>query len=164
LVSQAKAGQQCQTQQLSKENIMGHTVVHFEIPADQPERAAKFYRELFGWEINHLGPAGGGGIDYWLVKTVPTDAEGRPTGPGVNGGLMRRMRPGQTLVNYIAVENVDEFARKAERLGATVVMPKMPVPQMGWFAQLTDTEGNTFAIWQHDPAAAELEPAGRHSA
>ena len=100
-------------------------------------------------------------MDYSLVQTVPTNAEGLPTRPGVNGGLMRRMMPGQTPINYIAVEKVDEFARKAERLGAKVVMPKRPVPGMGWFAQLTDTEGNMFAIWQHDPAAAEAEPAGR---
>ena len=136
---------------------MSHTVVHFEIPADQPERAVEFYRELFGWKVEHMG----GPMDYWLLQTVPSDAEGRPTEPGVNGGLMRRMMPGQTPVNYISVENVDEFARKAERLGAKVVVPKMPVPGMGWFAQLTDTEGNIFAIWQHDPAAAEAAPAGR---
>ena len=136
---------------------MSHTVVHFEIPADQPERAVKFYRELFGWKVEKMG----GPMDYWMVQTVPSDAKGRPTEPGVNGGLMRRMMPGQTPVNYISVENVDEFARKAERLGAKVVMPKRPVPGMGWFAQFTDTEGNVFAIWQHDPAAAEAEPAGR---
>ena len=136
---------------------MSHTVVHFEIPADQPERAVEFYRELFGWKVEHMG----GPMDYWLLQTVPSDAEGRPTEPGVNGGLMRRMMPGQTPVNYISVENVDEFARKAERLGAKVVVPKMPVPGMGWFAQLTDTEGNIFAIWQHDPAATEAAPAGR---
>jgi uncharacterized protein len=143
---------------------MSHTVVHFEIPTDQPERAVKFYRDLFGWDIEHFGASGAGGIDYWLVKTVPTDAEGKPTEPGVNGGIMRRMMPGQTPVNYISVENVDEFARKAERLGAKVVLPRMPVPGMGWFSQLTDTEGNIFAIWQHDPAAAEAEPAGRSGA
>lgn len=138
---------------------MSHTVVHFEIPADQPERAAEFYRELFGWKIDHMG----GPMDYWLVNTVPTDAEGRPAEPGVNGGLMRRMFAGQTPVNYISVENVDEFSEKAERLGAKVVVPKRPVPGMGWFAQLTDTEGNIFAIWQHDSAAAEAEPAGQHA-
>ena len=140
---------------------MSHTVVHFEIPADDPERAAKFYRELFGWDIEHLGPAGGGGIEYWLIKTVPVDAEGKPTEPGVNGGLMRRMMPGQTPVNYINVEDVDQFARKAERLGAKLVVPRTPVPGMGWFAQLADTEGSIFALWQHDPAAAEAEPAGQ---
>lgn len=138
---------------------MSHSVVHFEIPADQPERAAEFYRELFGWKIEHMG----GPMDYWLVNTVPTDAEGRPTEPGVNGGLMRRMMPEQIPVNYISVENVDQFARKAESLGAKVVVPRTPVPGMGWFAQLTDTERNIFAIWQHDPAAAVAEPAGQQA-
>ncbi|MEA2725446.1 MAG: uncharacterized protein QOH59_3217 [Gemmatimonadales bacterium] len=138
---------------------MSHTVVHFEIPADQPERAAEFYRELFGWKIDHMG----GPMDYWLVNTVPTDAQGRPTEPDVNGGLMRRMMPEQTPVNYISVESVEEFSRKAQSLGAKVVVPKRPVPGMGWFAQLTDTEGNIFAIWQHDTAAAEAEPAGQHA-
>ena len=135
---------------------MSHTVVHFEIPADDPERAAKFYRELFGWEISKWGgPVGGGeGPEYWMVRTVPTDAAGQPTRPGVNGGLMRRMMPGQAPVNYIGVASVDEFVRRAERLGAKVVVPKMPVPSMGWFAQLQDTEGNVFAIWQTDAAAA----------
>lgn len=130
---------------------MDHTVVHFEIPADEPERAEKFYSELFGWKFEHLG----GPMDYRLVQTVPTDAEGRPTRPGINGGLMRRMMPGQVPVNYISVDSVDDFVRKAERLGASVAVPKMPVPGMGWFAQLTDTEGNVFAIWETDMAAGQ---------
>jgi predicted enzyme related to lactoylglutathione lyase len=135
---------------------MAHTVVHFEIPADEPERAATFYRELFGWEISPYGQAGGGGTgaDYWLVRTVPTNAQGQPTGPGVNGGLMRRMFPGQAPVNYIGVASVDEFVRRAERLGAKVVVPKTAVPGMGWFAQLRDPEGNVFALWQTDGAAS----------
>lgn len=128
---------------------MDHTIVHFEIPAEQTERAITFYRELFGWEFRHMG----GPADYSLVQTVPSDAEGHPQRPGVNGGIMRRMMPGQAPVNYIGVENVDEFTRKAERLGASVVVPKMAVPQMGWFAQLKDTEGNVFAIWQPDKKA-----------
>jgi uncharacterized protein len=89
-----------------------------------------------------------------MVKTVPTTAEGRPERQGVNGGLMRRMYPGQAPVNYILVENVDQFVSKAERLGAKVMMQKTPVPGMGWFAQLTDPEGNVIAIWETDPAMA----------
>src|SRR5262249_61118952 len=65
---------------------MDHTVVHFEIPADDPERATKFYRELFGWDIQKF--AADGGPEYWLVRTVPADAPGRPTRPGVNGGAV----------------------------------------------------------------------------
>jgi uncharacterized protein len=134
---------------------MDHTIVHFEIPADQPERAVKFYRELFGWDIKHYEGSAAGGMDYWMVQTVPSDAEGHPTRPGVNGGLMRRMFPGQAPVNYIGVADVDEFVGKAERLGAKVLMGKHPVPGMGWFAQLNDTEGNVFAIWQTDANAGQ---------
>ena len=133
---------------------MEHTIVHFEIPADQPERAAKFYRELFGWDIKQYEGTVAGGMDYWTVRTVPTDEQGRPTGAGVNGGLMRRMYPHQTPVNYINVENVEDAVSRAERLGARVLMGKTPVPGMGWFAQLTDTEGNLFAVWETDMSAA----------
>ena len=144
---------------------MEHTVVHFEIPADQPERAAKFYRELFGWDISRFEGSADerAGFEYWMVKTVPTDGEGRPTRTGVNGGLMRRMMPGQAPVNYIAVENVDEYTRRAEQLGAKLMMPKTPVPGMGWFAQLTDTEGNVFAIWELDPHAGQTVSVSEES-
>jgi predicted enzyme related to lactoylglutathione lyase len=146
---------------------MAHTIVHFEIPADNPERAAKFYRELFGWDIKRFEGSSEGmdyrpeNFEYWMVNTVPTDAQGRPTEPGVNGGLMRRMFPNQTPVNYVSVESVDDFVRKAEQLGAKVLMGKSPVPGMGWFAQLNDTEGNVFAIWELDPSAGQ--PAGAQS-
>ncbi|MGH7629953.1 MAG: VOC family protein, partial [Gemmatimonadales bacterium] len=134
---------------------MDHTIVHFEIPADNPERAAKFYRELFGWTINKWDGAAAGGIEYWMVQTVPTEPGGQPVRQGVNGGLMPRMYPGQGPVNYISVESVDDFVGRAERLGAKVLMGKTPVPSMGWFAQLNDTEGNLFAVWELDPNAGQ---------
>jgi predicted enzyme related to lactoylglutathione lyase len=140
---------------------MDHTIVHFELPADDPERAAAFYRDLFGWTIRKWQAAGGktegaregGPMEYWMVSTVPTDEQGRPTRAGVNGGMMRRMHPGQTPVNYISVESVEEHARKAEGLGAEVVVPKTPVAGMGWFVWLKDPESNVFGIWQEDPRA-----------
>ena len=131
---------------------MDHTVVHFEIPADNPERATRFYRDLFGWEIQKF--AFDGGPEYWTVSTVPTDAKGQLVRPGVNGGLTRREHAGQPPVNYIGVESVDESARKAKGLGAEEVVPKTPVKGMGWFAWLKDTEGNVFGIWQTDDKAA----------
>ena len=150
---------------------MSHTIVHFEIPADNPERAAQFYGELFGWDIKRFEGSSEGmeyrdqDFEYWMIKTVPTDGTGRPTEQGVNGGLMRRMYPNQPPVNYVSVESVDDFVGKAERLGAKVLMGKSPVPGMGWFAQLTDPEGNLFAIWELDPqagqpAAAQGQEAG----
>ena len=142
---------------------MDHTIVHFEIPADQPERAAKFYQDLFGWEVKKYEGTLPGGMDYWVVRTVPTDEQGMPSRPGVNGGLMPRMYPGHAVVNYINVEDVEEFTRKAERLGAKVMMPKSPVPGMGWFVQLNDPEGNVFAIWQTDSNAGMAETAGQEA-
>ena len=131
---------------------MDSTIVHFEIPADDPERAAKFYRDMFGWTINRWENPNG--IEYYMVETVPTNEQGMPVRPGVNGGMMRRMYPSQQPVNYIAVAKVDEAVAKAERLGAKVMMGKTPVPGMGWFAQLTDPEGNVIAVWETDSAAA----------
>ena len=140
---------------------MDHTIVHFEIPADQPERAAKFYRDLFGWEISKWEGSADqrDGFEYWMVRTVPTDEQGMPSRPGVNGGLMRRMYPGQAPVNYILVESVDDYVRRAEELGAKVMMTKTPVPGMGWFAQLTDPEGNVLAIWETDSHAGQTAAA-----
>ena len=144
---------------------MDHTVVHFEIPADNPERAAKFYRELFGWDIKkYEGGAGEGpSFEYWMVNTVPTGPDGMPERPGVNGGLMKRMYPGQPPVNYIAVDDVDNYVRKAEQLGAKVAMAKQPVPGMGWFAQFNDPEGNLFAVWQTDPSAGQTAAASQEA-
>ena len=94
---------------------MDSTIVHFEIPADNPERAAKFYRELFGWKIDKWENPNG--IEYWMVQTVPTNEQGMPERPGGNGGMMPRMYPTQQPVNYISVANVNDAVAKAERLG-----------------------------------------------
>jgi predicted enzyme related to lactoylglutathione lyase len=138
---------------------MDHTVVHFEIPADEPERAAQFYRDLFGWTIEKWQPPSAspdqaGAIDYWLISTVPTDGQGRPTRPGVNGGLMRRMNPGQPFANYISVESVADYLIRAEGLGGQVAVPKSPIPGVGWFAYIKDTEGNVIGLLERDPSAA----------
>jgi predicted enzyme related to lactoylglutathione lyase len=130
---------------------MDSTIVHFEIPADNTERAVKFYRELFGWKIEKWDNPN---FEYWMVRTVETDEQGMPIGRGVNGGLMPRMYPGQQPVNYVAVSSVDEAVAKAQKLGAKVMMGKTPVPGMGWFAQLNDPEGNVIAVWETDSAAA----------
>jgi predicted enzyme related to lactoylglutathione lyase len=135
-----------------------HTIVHFEIPAEDPERAAAFYRKLFGWEINKWQGKGpddpSAAMEYWMVSTVPTDERGMPVRPGINGGILRRKHPQQPSANYVGVESVETFARQAEALGAQVVVPKTPVPGMGWFLYLKDTEGNIFALWETDRNAA----------
>ena len=118
---------------------MPHNICHFEVPADNVERAKKFYQDLFGWKIE---PAEGG---YNLITVGE---------PGPNGGMMARQAPGQGVTVYIAVESVDDYSKKVQSLGGTVVMPKTPVPTMGYFAVFLDTEGNSMALWEVNPQAA----------
>ena len=123
---------------------MDHTIVHFEIPADDVEKLRKFYSELFGWKIEKMpGP-----MDYWGIATVPVDDKGMPVRPGVNGGMMKKQNPEHKPVNYIAVESVDEYVKKIEALGGRIVVPKMEVPGIGWWASAVDPEGNQFAMLQ----------------
>ena len=122
---------------------MKHTFAHFEIPADDIKRAIKFYTDLFGWQIS----ASEGFEDYWLIQV---GEEGQDLG----GGLMKREAPDQGPVSYVQVESVAEYAAKVQELGGQVIVPRSPVPGMGWFAHCMDTESNIFALWEDDPSAA----------
>ena len=128
-----------------------HGVVHFEIPANDPDKLSQFYTQLFGWQITKMPM---GGVDYYVTSTVESDDQGLPKEPGaINGGIYPRQSPEQGPVNYVNVESVDDYAAKAKGMGAKVVVEKTPVPAMGWFALLTDPDGNPFGIWQTDMAA-----------
>ena len=122
--------------------MIDHTIVHFEIPANDLEKLKKFYILLFGWKIE-LMP---GQVEYYGIYTVPVDEKGMPLKPGVNGGLMKKQNPEHKAVNYIQVESVDEYMKKIENLGGRIVVPKMEVPGIGWWALALDPEGNQFAI------------------
>ncbi len=119
------------------------SIVWFEVPADDPDRAQKFYKSMFGWNFAKLPAAIN---DYWHIDTGGPDAS-------PDGGMMPRMHPQQPITNYVSVPSVTRAAAKVEKLGGTVCKPKTPVPGMGYFAICLDTEGNTFALWEmNEPA------------
>ena len=118
-------------------------VVHFELPAENPERAIDFYTKVFGWTIKKWD----GPMDYWLVMTGPDDQ------PGIHGAIMRPSEIATKVINSIDVPSVDEFTEKIIRNGGKVVAPKMEIPGVGYFAYCQDTEGNTFGIIQFHPSA-----------
>jgi uncharacterized protein len=130
------------------------TIVHFEIPADDIERAKNFYTELFGWKIEKLlgmdtgNSSSSSDMEYWMITT--TDEKGNKA---LGGGMMKRKMPQQPNINYIGVESVDEYASKVEKIGGKVVLSKMAVPGMGYFAVCLDTENNAFAIWESSESA-----------
>ena len=118
------------------------SVVHFEIPADDVERAKKFYGELFGWKIEKFtGPTP---MEYWEIMT---SAEKGDMGL-LGGGMMKRQTPEQLITIYINVPDVDGYADKVTRLGGRVCFPKTAVPGMGYFAVCLDSENNGFGIWE----------------
>ena len=123
---------------------MDHTIVHFEIPANDLEKLKKFYSDLFGWKIEKMP----GGMEYWGIQTVPVDEKGMAVRPGVNGGMMKRQMPEQKPVNYISVESVDEYSKKVVKLGGQIVVQKMEIPGLGWWALALDPEGNQIGLFE----------------
>ena len=115
------------------------TIVHFDLPADDLERAKKFYEKLFDWKFNKVPMP----TPYYLIETK--DREGKP---GVRGGMGKRGLPGQTISNYIDVPSVDEYIAKVKALGGNIIMPKTAVPGWGYLAICVDTENNTFGLWE----------------
>ena len=127
--------------------------VHFEIHADDPARAERFYGELFGWTFQKWE---GGAMPYWLITTGED-------GPGINGGMLPRMGgpadpnaplPVIAWVCTVDVDDLDGRVERAQALGGSVAVPKMPIPGMGWLAYCKDTEANIFGMMQMDSAAA----------
>lgn len=127
---------------MSKKKKTAANIIWFEIPADDIERAKKFYGKLFGWKINPIPGMG----DYSHIDTGGPDAS-------PDGGMMLRKQPGQTITNYVNVPSVTKYMAKVGKLGGKICMPKTAVPQMGYFAICQDQENNTFALWEINPKA-----------
>lgn len=119
------------------------TICHFNIPAEDIERAKKFYAELFGWKIEKYGP-----MEYYAIGTTTLDGE-----EGLDGGMIKRENPQQTIIHYIEVQSMDEYLAKVEKLGGKVLLPKTTVPNIGYTALCLDTENNAFGLWETDKNA-----------
>jgi uncharacterized protein len=114
--------------------------VHFDLTVDNPERAMKFYSDIFGWKFEKWN----GPMEYWMAIT------GDQKEPGINGGLSKRSESGMPNMNTIGVSSVDKFSKMVEEKGGKVLMPRSAIPGIGWFATCQDTEGNTFGIIEED--------------
>jgi len=119
-------------------------VVHFEIPADNPERIAEFYNKVLGWDIQKWeGP-----VDYWLIST------GKDSEPGIHGGIARKKdRPASGVLVTAQVDSVDDSLKKIVNDGGSIVVPKRAIPGVGYQAHFRDPEGNVIGIMENDPSA-----------
>jgi predicted enzyme related to lactoylglutathione lyase len=128
-------------------------VIHFEMQAEDPQRAIGFYQGLFGWEFSKWS----GPMEYWVITTGPQDQ------PGINGGMVRRRGKidGTAVIAFVCtidVTSVDDLIRRIPEKGGSIVVPKMPVPNIGWLAYGKDTEGNVFGFRQADPTVQLTGP------
>jgi len=115
------------------------TIVHFDVPVNDIERAKKFYKELFGWKIERMP----GEMEYYGISTF--DENGKE---GVGGGMGLRGDPSQSITNYFGVPSIDTHLKKVEELGGKMIMPKTKIPGYGYLAICMDTENNLFGLWE----------------
>ena len=118
-------------------------VIHFEIPAAEPDRAAAFYGKVFGWKFDKWS----GPMEYWMVVT------GKEGEPSINGGMMKKPGGITSTTNTIGVDSVDDAIAAVLKAGGKNIMPKTPIPTVGYFAYCEDTEGNVFGVMHPDPNA-----------
>jgi uncharacterized protein len=108
---------------------------HIELPADDPERAMRFYEAVAGWEFSTAE----GMPDYWVFRFAD----------GFGGGIGRRgVTAGQVVRDYIEVDSIEDAVAAAQRTGGKVTEAKSEIPGMGWFAVLNDPEGNEVGLFQ----------------
>jgi predicted enzyme related to lactoylglutathione lyase len=126
---------------------MANRVVHFDIYADDVERAIAFYQTVFGWAIQKVD-----GMDYWLITTGDGEL-------GINGGLGPRTSPTQGDVPQfgytctVDVADVNAAFEAALAAGGTEVHRPGPIPGVGYMAYVRDTEGNHLGLMQSDHTA-----------
>jgi predicted enzyme related to lactoylglutathione lyase len=117
-------------------------VIHFEIPADNPERVAEFYSTVFGWKFDKReGPQ-----DYWLITTGKGE-------PGIDGGVLRHPILALERLTLSAYPLSMMRSRRRTGPGEKPYFHKMPIFGVGYLAYCPDTEGNTFGMMQAYPSA-----------
>ena len=122
-----------------------NSVMWFEIPYDDSERAQKFYSETFGWKINKLPD-----MDYHMALTTESDPQTmQPKNPGaINGGMLKKDPTGTTPILVLGVDSIDEYLKKVEGAGGKIIMPKISIGEFGFYARVSDTEKNVIGIWE----------------
>jgi len=125
---------------------MSAKVVHFELPADNVERARAFYKKTFQWGIQPMPE-----MNYTMVQTTPSDENGMPKElGGINGGIAARGNPSPVKVPVItiSVDDIDQTLKQIGKNGGKMVQDKQSIGPMGFTAYFQDTEGNIVGLFQ----------------
>jgi predicted enzyme related to lactoylglutathione lyase len=128
----------CRVPAHDEEELMAGNIVHFEIPSKDTAKVKEFWGQLFGWTFDSWeGPD-----EYHVIR-----------GPEPGGGIYPSKGGESGLSVYFGTDDVAATASRVEELGGSIVMPKTPIPTIGYFAICTDIEGNPFALFESDESA-----------
>jgi len=122
-------------------------VVHFEMPYHDPERAAKFYQQVFGWKTSLLGVEMG---EYLLLVTAEKDAKKNEPRGAIQGGMFpyKEDWPMQYPSVVIAVENLNAAMKRIRNAGGEILGEPISIPDIGEYVAFVDTENNRNSILQ----------------
>jgi uncharacterized protein len=109
-------------------------IVHIELPAQDADRATRFHSALFGWQFQDSGFEG---IDYRMFQGEPP------------GAVFPSENAGEGPMVYFDTDDIDAELAKVRELGGEAA-EKQPIPGIGWYAGVKDTEGNSFSFFQSD--------------
>jgi predicted enzyme related to lactoylglutathione lyase len=131
---------------------------HFEIHSTDPARTLAFFEQVFGWQSHKWSggdPDGANNapFDYWLLATGGCTTPESMNKPGINGGLLRSRDGKDRTVNTIQVDDVDRVTQAVVAAGGTVVVPRMPIPGVGYLAYCNDPTGHLFGVMHRDVSA-----------
>jgi predicted enzyme related to lactoylglutathione lyase len=110
-------------------------VVNFHLPADDVERAATFYREVFGWAFAAYP---GSPVPY-LVHDG--------SGAGIPAAITARGEPVKAPVPTIEVDDIDQTMTDIATKGGQQARVN-EIPGLGRFGYAIDSEGNIIAVLQ----------------
>lgn len=120
--------------------MTNHTIVHVELSAKDRKALAKFYQDVFGWEVEHVDQ-----LNYTTFKA----------GDGVGGGFnpVSDQTPAGTVTIYIQTDNVTNSLLAVERAGGKILVPESDIPGMGKFGLFLDPQGNMIGLYKANPAS-----------
>lgn len=115
---------------------MDYPIVHIEISSTDLSKAQRFYSQLFNWKITGWE----GSSDYLMFET------GKEPGGGIQ--KVDKVNPGDGVLIYVLVEDIEKTLQKAKELGGKIVKEKTEIPNVGWFGLLADLDGNTIGVFK----------------
>ena len=116
---------------------MNNSICHIEISATDLKRAEKFYSELLSWKIQKAEKF----PDYLVFDT------GKEPGGGIQ--KVKKVNPGDGVLIYIEVKDIEKTLNKAKSLGGKIIKEKTDIPPIGWFGLLADLDGNIIGLFKN---------------